>query len=110
MPSSLQGRERTPMKPIVDRHHSRVKTLPRRTLRSRSVKHHNARAVASWRDDRRIDIFCTLSGDDAQGGFTIEPSLSPSLADRQLAYGVDVYQSHAPVFGNVTRASFSARG
>ena len=49
-------------------------------------------ALDSLRADCRIDIFCGLfSGDDAQGGFTIEPSLSQRLSDLQLAVAVDVY-------------------
>ena len=49
-------------------------------------------ALNSLRADCRIDIFCGLfSGNDAQGGFTIEPSLSKRLSDLQLAVAVDVY-------------------
>jgi hypothetical protein len=49
-------------------------------------------ALDSLRADCRIDIFCgVFSGDGAQGGFTIEPSLSQRLSDLQIAVGVDVY-------------------
>jgi hypothetical protein len=49
-------------------------------------------ALNSLRADCSIDIFCGLfSSDGAQGGFTIEPSLSQRLSDLQLAVGIDVY-------------------
>lgn len=49
-------------------------------------------ALNALRPDCRIDLFCGLfTGTYAQGGFTIEPSLSQRLSDVQLAVVVDVY-------------------
>ncbi len=49
-------------------------------------------ALDAIRDKCSIDIFCGLfSGDDAQGGFTIDPKLSGRLAALSLPVGFDVY-------------------
>ena len=49
-------------------------------------------AIVEIRNRCVIDIFCGLfSADGAQGGLTIEPTLSARLAALDLSVGVDVY-------------------
>jgi hypothetical protein len=49
-------------------------------------------ALDSLRADCSIDIFCgVFSGEDAQGGFALEPSLTRRLSDLQLTVEFDVY-------------------
>jgi len=44
------------------------------------------------RSDCFIDIFCAIfTGDDAQGGFPLEPALSRRLAELELTVTFDVY-------------------
>jgi Domain of unknown function (DUF4279) len=44
------------------------------------------------RDACDIDIFCGIfSGDDGQGGFVIEPSLSKRLSRLRLTVAFDIY-------------------
>jgi hypothetical protein len=52
----------------------------------------NSETIDSLRTECDIDIFCGLfSGDDAQGGFTIEPTLSARLAELRLPVSIDIY-------------------
>jgi hypothetical protein len=49
-------------------------------------------ALDSLRADCSIDIFCgVFSGEGAQGGFALEPSLTRRLSDLQLAVEFDLY-------------------
>jgi hypothetical protein len=47
--------------------------------------------LAALRGECEIDIFCGVFSRDAEGGFTIGPTLSARLAELQLAVAVAVY-------------------
>ena len=60
------------------------------TIADRVEERHEA--FESIRDRCDIDVFCGIfSGDDGQGGFVIEPSLSDRLARFRLPVVFDIY-------------------
>jgi hypothetical protein len=89
-------------RPEGPRHDSSLWLLESRLDRAQGLDEHIADLVA-YAEARReafdelsrdceVDISCgVFSGDDAQGGFTFEPSLSRRLADLQLPVVFDIY-------------------
>lgn len=70
----------------------RSRTLDEHLLALADFVEERQEAFESIRDRCDIDIFCGIfSGDDGQGGFVIQPSLSDRLARLRLPVAFDIY-------------------